>query len=157
MQRPHQIIPFYGGENPRLFEIERRCMDREGKVIDFLDQWLPAGAVLDIGAGNGYTAEKLSREDRFVVAMEPDEKMIDRTKDLLWSRGIAQDIPFHTNSFQAAYATWAFFLDGVGDIDEGLREMERVVKDGGQMIIVDNYGHDEFCSYSPHNISSDVS
>jgi hypothetical protein len=27
-------IPFYGSTNPRLFEIECRCMDRDGVVID---------------------------------------------------------------------------------------------------------------------------
>src|SRR5699024_5518268 len=42
------------------------------------------------------------------------------------------------------------------DFDLGLRELERVVKQGRPMIIVDNYGSDEFTSYSPHNISSSV-
>lgn len=32
-----KVIPFYGGLRPELFEIERRCMDREGKVIEYLD------------------------------------------------------------------------------------------------------------------------
>jgi hypothetical protein len=36
----NQLIPFYGGKYPYLFEIERRCMDRDGKVIRFLDQIL---------------------------------------------------------------------------------------------------------------------
>lgn len=49
------------------------------------------------------------------------------------------------------------FFDGIPDIDEGLNEVERVVKNGGRIIIVDNYGDDEFCSYSPHDISSTVS
>lgn len=39
----NRVIPFYGGKHPKLFEIERRCMDRDGKVIDFLDQHLPVG------------------------------------------------------------------------------------------------------------------
>ena len=49
------------------------------------------------------------------------------------------------------------FFDGIPDIDEGINEVERVVKNGGRIIIVDNYGDDEFCSYSPHDISSTVS
>ena len=51
------IIPFYGGRNPRLFEIERRCMDRGGLVIDFLTKTLPEGRILDIGAGNGFVGK----------------------------------------------------------------------------------------------------
>jgi len=36
-----KVIPFYGGRYPELFEIERRCMDREGRVIEYLDAALP--------------------------------------------------------------------------------------------------------------------
>ncbi|RSK31868.1 class I SAM-dependent methyltransferase [Bhargavaea beijingensis] len=151
-----KIIPFYGGIKPKLFEIERRCMDRKGKVIEYLDERLPDGLVLDVGAGNGFTAEKLSREGRLVLPMEPDEKMIDRSKNLIWCNGVAQSIPFHANTFDAMYSTWAFFFDGIKDIDEGLSEVERVVKDGGRIVIVDNYGDDEFCSYSPNDITSSV-
>ncbi len=152
-----KVIPFYGGQNPELFEIERRCMDREGKVIEYLDAVLPSGIVIDVGAGNGYTAEKLLRENRLIIPMEPDEKMIDSDKNFIWSRGVAQSIPFHANTFDAMYSTWAFFFDGIKDIDEGLKEVERVVKKGSPMIIVDNYGDDEFSSFSPHDISSSVS
>ena len=152
-----KIIPFYGGLNPDLFEIERRCMDRNNKVIDYLDLVLPNGLVLDVGAGNGYTAEKLIHGKRNVVAMEPDKNMIDLTRNLIWSNGVAQVIPFHSNAFDAMYSTWAFFFDGIADIDEGLAEVERVIKEDGKIIIVDNYGDDEFCSFSPHDISSTVS
>ncbi|MFC7365491.1 MULTISPECIES: class I SAM-dependent methyltransferase [Bhargavaea] len=151
-----KIIPFYGGIKPELFEIERRCMDRKGNVIQYLEEHLPDGLILDVGAGNGFTAEKLIREGRFVIPMEPDEKMIDRSKKLVWSNGVAQSIPFHDNTFDAIYSTWAFFFDGIKDIDEGLSEVERVVKDGSRIIIVDNYGDDEFCSYSPNDITSSV-
>lgn|SRR5690625_4670671 len=107
--RSSKIIPFYGGLKPELFEIERRCMDRDGKVIKYLDSFLPDGIVLDVGAGNGYTAEKLIRDNRLVIPMEPDEKMIDLSKNMIWSNGVAQSIPFHSNTFDAVYSTWAFF------------------------------------------------
>src|SRR5690625_3354886 len=150
-------IPFYGGENPDLFEIERRCMDRAGKVIQYLDEMLPNGFILDVGAGNGFTAEKLQQENRQIVALEPDEKMIDLSKPLVWSKGVAQNIPFHEHTFDAVYSTWAFLFDGIPDIEDGLKEVESVVKPGGKIIIVVNYGNDEFCSFSPHDISSNVS
>jgi predicted O-methyltransferase YrrM len=75
MNKPDKIIPFYGGTNPVLFEIERRCMDRDGVVIDFLDRILPEGRVLDVGAGNGFVGIRLARaRPRCVFAMEPDAR-----------------------------------------------------------------------------------
>ncbi|MBK3495026.1 class I SAM-dependent methyltransferase [Viridibacillus sp. YIM B01967] len=132
-------------------------MDRDNKVIKYLNEVLTNGIILDVGAGNGYTAEKLIREDRNVIAMEPDEKMIDLKGNLIWSNGVAQSIPFHSNTFDAMYSNWAFFFDGITDIDDGLTEVERVVRNGGRIIIIDNYGEDEFCSFSSHDISSMVS
>lgn len=151
------IIPFYGGLRPELFEIERRCMDRHGKVIEYLDAVLPGGVIIDVGAGNGYTAERLLRDNRLVIPMEPDEKMIDLDKNLIWSNGAAQSVPFHSHTFDGMYSTWAFFFGGITDIEDGLKEAERVVKKGSPLVIVDNYGDDEFSSYSPNDISSSVS
>src|SRR5699024_5888328 len=128
---------------PELFEIERRCMDREGKIIAVLDQMLPSSKVLDVGAGNGHTAELLIRGDRVVTAMETDVNMIDGQRDLLWAKGTAQTIPFHVNTFDAAYATWAFFWEGNPQFEQGLQEVKRVVKADGPIIFVFNYGDDE--------------
>jgi len=150
-----KVIPFYGGEKPRLFEIERRFMDRDGVVLRFLDHILPSGWVLDIGAGNGFVADSLTGRNRTVVAMEPEPKMIDKRASLLWSRGVAQGIPFHDDVFAAAYATWAFFLPGVGHKLEGLAEVRRVVIPNGVIVIIDNAGDDEFCSLSKTTISND--
>lgn len=144
------VIKFYAGENPEMFEIERRCMDRDGKVIEYLSQNLPKGLILDIGAGNGFTAGKLISEDRVIVPVEPDEKIIDSKKNLIWIKGIAQDLPFHNNIFDGAYSTWAFFFPSMGieKVREGLSELNRVVKRDGKILIVDNAGKDEFFSLS---------
>ncbi len=150
-----RIIRFYGASHPEMFEIERRCMDRDGLVIRHLDRELPGGLVLDVGAGNGFTAVRLRSSSRHVVALEPDPGMIDSDIPLQWIRGLAQDMPFRSNKFDAAYATWAFFFDGVPDIDEGLEELQRVVKDAGKIIIVDNAGGDEFSSLAARSTASD--
>ena len=153
------VIPFYGSRNPRLFEIERRAMDRDGVVISFLDGVLPAGRVLDVGAGDGFTAERLTRADRAVVALEPDPGIVADTRRLLWAHGVAQDIPFHDRTFDAAYSTWAFFLSGVEPerLERGLEEVERVVVPGGPIVVVDNAGDDEFTGLSPRPIAGDGS
>ena len=153
------VIPFYGGENRRMFGIERRAMDRDGVVVRFLDDVLPCGHVLDVGAGDGHTAEFLTRDGRIVMAMEPDGRMIDRSRDLIWARGVAQALPFHGATFDAAYATWAFFLSGTSGADalRGVRELDRVVADGGVIVLVDNAGGDEFAALSDRPIADDGS
>ena len=71
------IIPFYGVDLPDLFAIERAAMDRPGRVIHRLDRLLPSGTIADIGAGDGFTAQKLQRPQRRIVAVEPARGMID--------------------------------------------------------------------------------
>ena len=140
---------------PAMFAIERRAMDRAGKVIAFLDDYLPSGRVLDIGAGNGFTAQRLNTAQRQIIPIEPNASMIDRAKSLVWVRGLAQAVPLRDNSMNAAYATWAFFFAGIDDLDIGLAELERVVHKGGKIAIIDNAGNDEFCSYAKHSIAAD--
>ncbi len=148
------IIPFYGSERPEMFEIERRCMDREGKVIRYLNEHLPKGMILDVGAGNGFTAMQLQQEDRIVVALEPNEGMINHDRNLVWINASATNIPLHSNSIDAAYATWAFFFPSFHQdkVDIGLKELQRVVKKGGKILIVDNAGDDEFSSLTTNSI-----
>ena len=129
-------------------------MDRDGKVIDFLNQHLPDGLVLDVGAGNGFTAVRLTTPERIIVALEPDANMIDSRIPLVWTQAVAQDVPFHASTFDAAYSTWAFFLEGIDTIEEGLDELYRVVRAEGRIIIIDSAGDDEFCALSPRSIAS---
>lgn len=154
-----KVIGFYGSTDRRIFEIERRCMDRHGVIISFLDERLPTGRVLDVGAGDGFTAERLSGSSRVVVAMEPDPGMVNPARSLVWSSGVAQDIPFHDDTFEAAYSTWAFFLSGIEPtaLLEGLEEVQRVVSGGGPIVVVDNAGGDEFSSLTERALSGDPS
>ena len=144
MSQPSKVIPFYGAVDRRLFEIERRCMDRRGVVLRRLDGLLPCGEVLVIGAGNGFTAERLTRRGRRIVPLEPAAGMIDGAKSLPWVRGVAQEMPFRTGAFAAAYATWAYFFPEIGHGEAGLREAHRVVAPGGPIVMVDNAGDDAF-------------
>ena len=148
---PPAIIPFYGAKDRGLFAIERRCMDRDGVVITALDNLLPDGDVLDTGAGDGFTAERLTRARRRIVPVEPAPGMIDLTRSLPWVQGGAQHLPFRDGSFTAAYATWAYFFPGMGHGDAGLAEWHRVVRPGGPLVMVDNAGQDEFSRLDPES------
>ncbi|PCJ21403.1 MAG: hypothetical protein COB02_02100 [Candidatus Cloacimonadota bacterium] len=153
--KKENIIPFYGSEEKDLFEIERRCMDKSGKVLEFLKKNLPQGKILDIGAGNGYTAQHLNSSTKTIYAMEPSEGMADYNKNLIWLKGGAQDLPFHSNYFDAIYSTWAYFLNGHPRENLGIKEAIRALKPNGKFIIINNYGHDKFCSYMNDDITAD--
>jgi SAM-dependent methyltransferase len=151
---PVTVIPFYGGDDPAMFALERAAMDRDGLVIDALDQLLPAGRVLDVGAGDGFTAARLA-SDRRVVALEPDPRMIDRHRSLGWVRGEAEHLPLRAGSLAGAYATWAYFFSRDWDPTPGIAELDRVVTAGGPLAIVDNLGDDEFSALAEGDISAD--
>lgn len=146
-------IPFYGTEDRELFEIERYSMDRSGKVIAHLDSILPKGRVLDIGAGNGFTAEKLCLS-RQMICVEPSPTLPDFGKPVTWVRATAETLPFHDGYFDAAYSTWAYFLSGINKLP-GLQQASRCIRDHGVLAIVDNAGNDEFTSFASAPISAD--
>lgn len=150
------VIRFYGAEQPDIFAIERRAMDRSGLVIDALDFRLPRnGRVLDVGAGDGFTAARLTTTHRRVFPLEPARGMIQTNRRLPWVQGEAERLPFADGSFGAGYATWAYFFSRDWDPEPGLRELHRVVRRGGPLLIVDNLGDDEFTALASHDISAD--
>ena len=151
------LIPFYGATDPELFAIERTSMDRSGKVIRFLDETLPQSSlVLDVGAGDGFTAQALTTPSRTVVALEPSAGMVRAERPLPWCRGQAQALPFADASFQGAYATWAYFFHGYHDVSPGLSEIRRVTRAGGPIVIVGNAGGDEFTALGGEKSVSDI-
>ena len=138
------VIPFYGSDEPELFAIERTAMDRDGLVIATLDGLLPAGRVLDVGAGDGFTAERLNA-GRAVVALDPSAGMLARADLPQRVQGEAERLPFANTSFDAAYATWAYFFSRDWDPTPGIAELDRVVRPGG----------DAFATLTDADISAD--
>lgn len=139
-------IPFYGSENLEMFKIERSAMDRAGMVIEWLDRMLPSGKILDIGAGNGFTAVRLSH-GRSLTCVEPSDSLPNFDLPVNWVKATAEILPFHDEYFDSGYSTWAYFIPGINK-DTGLIEVARVIKEGGSLIVVGNAGGDEFSSFS---------
>ena len=148
------VIPFYGADEPELFAIERRAMDRDGLVIEALHELLPAGPVLDVGAGDGFTAERLGT-GRSIVALEPSADMLARADLPARVQGEAEHLPFVERAFDGAYATWAYFFTRDWDPTRGIVELDRVVRPGGPLAIVDNLGGDAFATMAGSDISAD--
>ncbi len=63
-----------------------------------------------------------------------------------WKQGDAQDLPFAENTFDAAVIS--FGLRNLSDLNEGLRQLKRVVRPGGKVVNLD-LGHPSTPLFTP--------
>lgn len=97
----------------------------------------PGERILDVAAGTGGSTAALAESGAEVIACDLSEGMIDvgrrRHPDIEFVQGDATDLPFESASFDAV--TISFGLRNVDDTEKALREMARVVKPGGRLVI----------------------
>jgi demethylmenaquinone methyltransferase/2-methoxy-6-polyprenyl-1,4-benzoquinol methylase len=106
----------------------------------------PDSLVLDIACGTGdlaFTTQKLKKSN--VIGLDIATKMlvlakqktIDKKKadKINFLAGDGENIPFADGSFDAV--TVAFGVRNMGDVKKNLSEMSRVIKSGGELIILE--------------------
>jgi SAM-dependent methyltransferase len=146
------VIPFWGPEQMELFDLMARAIDPDGHIPTAMHSVAPieGKTVLDVGAGVGDRTVVYAQIAAHVYALEPDPKALPILRGRIKSSGAsnvtvvpgsADDIPLEEDSVEVAYATWAYFF-GPGS-EPGLQQVERVVRPGGDIVVVQNYGHDE--------------
>ncbi len=148
-----QVIPFWGPEQLELFDLMAQAIDPEQRLQEAMQAVAPIEdrVLLDVGAGVGDRTIIYARLASHVYALEPDPT----AKPILQGRiksskltnitvvpASAEAIPLDDNCVDVAYATWAYFF-GAGS-EPGLQEVQRVVRPGGDILVVQNYGYDEF-------------
>ncbi|WP_275006264.1 demethylmenaquinone methyltransferase [Promicromonospora iranensis] len=98
---------------------------------------MPGERVLDLAAGTGTSSEPFAADGAFVVPSDFSIGMLqvgkDRRPDLPFVAGDAMRLPFADASFDAV--TISFGLRNVADTSKALREMLRVVRPGGRVVI----------------------
>ncbi len=108
----------------------------------------PGQSILDIAGGTGDLAAKFSRrvgKDGQVVLADINASMLRTGRDKLLDSGIignvvytqanAEDLPFEDDSFDCI--TIAFGLRNVTDKDKALASMNRVLKPGGRLLVLE--------------------
>jgi demethylmenaquinone methyltransferase / 2-methoxy-6-polyprenyl-1,4-benzoquinol methylase len=106
----------------------------------------PGDRALDLCCGTGDIAFALARQGADVTGLDFSEKMLEvaqsrlanaksETKNLKFIQGDAAQIPFPDNSFDAV--TMGYGLRNLPGWEAGLREMIRVAKPGGRIVVLD--------------------
>lgn len=97
----------------------------------------PGDKVLDLAAGTGTSSEPFADDGAVVVPSDISLGMLsvgkERRPDLPFVAGDATALPFADGAFDAV--TISFGLRNVVDTDAALREMLRVVRPGGRLVV----------------------
>ena len=152
----NQVIPFWGPDQKELFNLMAQALDPEHAITAAMYARAPikGRVLLDIGAGTGDRTIPYAELAAHVFALEPAPAALPLLRDRIESSGAsnvtvvpagAEAIPLEDNCVDVAYATWSYFF-GPGS-EPGLFEVERVVRPGGDLVIVQNYGHDELSRF----------
>jgi demethylmenaquinone methyltransferase / 2-methoxy-6-polyprenyl-1,4-benzoquinol methylase len=102
----------------------------------------PGDSALDVATGTGDLAIELSRRvgaEGEVVGSDFSEGMLElarrKAPELRFEHGNALALPYEDGSFDAA--TVGFGARNFSDLPQGLREMARVVRPGGRVVILE--------------------
>jgi demethylmenaquinone methyltransferase / 2-methoxy-6-polyprenyl-1,4-benzoquinol methylase len=135
----------------------RAMFDRIAPVYDLMNRTMTAGldrrwrritaeavvrsgdAVLDACCGTGDLAIADAGAGGRVTGLDFSERMLERARskapDLEWISGDVLALPFDAATFDAA--TVGFGVRNVEDLEHALRELRRVLRDGGRLAILE--------------------
>lgn len=138
-------------DSPALFDRIATTYDRVNRVLSFgVDSlWrkqvvrrLPRGAILDLACGTGELALAIAEKEGVqVTGLDLSEGMLEVARRRTDGHGItlihgdAQQLPLPEASFDAT--TIAFGIRNVPDVPAALAEMHRVLRPGGQALILE--------------------
>lgn len=95
--------------------------------------------VLDVACGTGDMVLELTKRSYLVTGVDLSEEMLAIAKRKVengkWEVADAEHLPYDDNSFDAV--TCAFGVRNFVHLEQGLKEMLRVLKPGGRMVILE--------------------
>ncbi len=119
-------------------------------ILDIID--FRSKIVLDVGSGTGRLAIPISRIANKVCAIEPQEEMIQYTKEKIDKSDVknkievkkasVENIPYPNDYFDVIICAWV--VGHFKDFKRSFSEIKRVLKNGGVLLIIDHKGGDEW-------------
>ncbi|OOM76703.1 class I SAM-dependent methyltransferase [Clostridium sp. BL-8] len=112
----------------------------------------------DIGAGTGFITEGLINKNVKVIAVDQSEEMLNllktkfsNYKDLKCIQGVGEELPIEDNSVDYVFAN--MFLHHVENPSLVIKEMQRILKSGGKLVITDLDKHNfEFLKTEQYDV-----
>jgi len=95
--------------------------------------FLPAGHLLDLGAGTG--AGNLAFGERFITAVDPSLPMLARNAADRRVAAYGEHLPFADEAFDGVFS--AFVFRNLTSVGETLREIHRILRPLGTAVVVD--------------------
>jgi SAM-dependent methyltransferase len=163
-----RFAPNIGG-HPQSYEIENRAVDRAGHVLAAMRAIAPwdGKVIVDLGCGTGFWLARYAATAARVIGVEPDPALRAVAHSAAGDRvngrratgdcpapdpgaaevlaGSAEHLPLPDHSIDVVHARFAYFFPP--GTDAGLAEVLRVLRPGGQLIVVDNdYRWGEFAA-----------
>jgi SAM-dependent methyltransferase len=129
---------------PEIYEVENHAQDVAGEIWRVLRErcdWADRD-VLDVGCGDGFHLPRFAGTARGVIGVEPHHPLVRRARQRVSQlahvevlSGSAQRLPVLDASVDIVHARTAYFF-GPG-CEPGLAEVDRVLRPGGVLAIVD--------------------
>jgi len=106
----------------------------------FAANMLPSGYILDVCSGTGDVAIEVSKKSKVVAADFCEDMLLlcagkIKKKDISIIQSDAENLSFKNETFDGAIV--AFGIRNVADVKKALAEMNRVVKKGGRVVILE--------------------
>jgi len=130
-----RIAPVYDAMN----RVMTAGLDRRWRAITVEETVRHGDRVLDACCGTGDLAIAARERGATVVGLDFSERMLDRARQkdgaIEWVQGDVLALPFEDGSFDAV--TVGFGVRNVADLEAGVRELRRVLRDGGRLGILE--------------------
>lgn len=123
-------------------DLERAC----GLIADWRS---PSPSALDVGCGAGHLSYALAPSLTHVVALDPSAEMLATVTEGAAARGLmhietrqgsAEALPFASASFDLVCTRYS--AHHWTDLELALRELRRVLKPGGRLLVIDALGEE---------------
>ena len=141
----HRHPPHATGQYARMLENPSRDeWQRPDAVVDVLEI-KPEEIIADIGAGTGYFARRLAAKAAKVYAVDIDEKLLERAAEGAPPNLVTVLAAPEDPKLPDAGVDTVFFcnvLHHVGGRPAYYAKLDRALRPGGRMVVIDFYKHD---------------
>lgn len=155
-----RVIQREFSKQAEAFSCSREMREKGGlQILPGLAEIKPHHRVLDIACGPGFVALEFAKHGRKVVGVDLTREMVKRAralarqekaKNIAFRRADADRLPFSAGSFHRVVTRASFHH--FTEPERVLREMVRVMKKGGRILISDNTSKDDPAKGYVHNL-----